>query len=272
MFCSTESLTGPEHAEAVLFSPSITSTVITFVYSGGDGSCLIRSYRGDNSPVISGWSFGFPYRRRWNGSRVNSADRHTEKDQSARDPEPPKHFEAKRRALTLFSSRWSSGLAGRHMSQKRWWGGRQKRPIRWNKKINISFYCLKQQKKKKCHRRGLLRLDKNGYRAKHQKTDVQQDEKINTATFTPNLGTVSCSTICMPSIKGQVHVLFCFFKKSLNYLVLFHWYSAFYSYLTCAAENALLREWRWSRDSFICVLILAWVRLSTPPRRSGRPL
>lgn len=44
VFCSTESQTGPEHAEAVLFFPSITSTVITFVYSGGKGSCLIRSY------------------------------------------------------------------------------------------------------------------------------------------------------------------------------------------------------------------------------------
>lgn len=65
----------------------------------------------------------------------------------------------------------------------------------------------------------------------------QQDEKINTATFTPNLGTVSCSRICLPSIKGQVHVLVFFFKKSLNYLLLFHWHSAFYSYLTRAAEK-----------------------------------
>lgn len=55
VFCSTESHTGPEHAEAVLFSPSITSTVITFVYSGGNSSCLIRSYWGDNSKVIWKW-------------------------------------------------------------------------------------------------------------------------------------------------------------------------------------------------------------------------
>lgn len=52
VFCSTESQTGPEHAEAVLFLPSITSTVITFVYSGGNSSSLIRSYWGDNSQVI----------------------------------------------------------------------------------------------------------------------------------------------------------------------------------------------------------------------------
>lgn len=44
VFCSVESHTGREHAEAPLFFPSITSTVITFVYSGGNGSCLIRSY------------------------------------------------------------------------------------------------------------------------------------------------------------------------------------------------------------------------------------
>lgn len=47
-----------------------------------------------------------------------------------------------------------------------------------------------------------------------QKTDVQQqNEKINAATFTPNLGTVSCSGIGLPSIKGLVHMFF--FKSFL---------------------------------------------------------
>lgn len=52
VFRSEESHAGPERADAPLFFPSITSTVITFVYSGGNGSCLIRSYWGDNSQVI----------------------------------------------------------------------------------------------------------------------------------------------------------------------------------------------------------------------------
>lgn len=49
VFRSTESRADPEHAQSVVFPPSITSTVITFVYSGATGSCLIRRYWGDNS-------------------------------------------------------------------------------------------------------------------------------------------------------------------------------------------------------------------------------
>lgn len=80
--------------------------------------------------------------------------------------------------------------------------------------------------------------------------DVQrQSEKINTASFTPNLGTVCCSSACLSSIKGLVHGLF--FLK-----VLYIWCSAFDSYLTCANENAPLKEQRWTRDSFIRALTL----------------
>lgn len=69
-----------------------------------------------------------------------------------------------------------------------------------------------------------------------------KNEKINAATFTPNLGTVSCSGICLPSIKGLVHMFF----SSLFYLI----------FCLCANVNPLQKERRWSRHSFICVLIL----------------